>query len=135
MNFLVLHCPANDMEDFYLRNLFLLLLKNIEKNIGIMVEWSSLLHNFIQQSLNQVLCKFKTCSRCVGDSRWWQSLTMVPAENKAQSLSLVNHNTETIHHHHRHLAPNLFVLLRKAECHCAWIDDHLQYHWCSSIMI
>ena len=26
----------------------------------------------------QVLRRFKSCSRCVGDSRWWGSLTMVP---------------------------------------------------------
>ena len=32
---------------------------------------------------NQVLRRFKPCSRRVGDSRWWGSLTMVPAGNKA----------------------------------------------------
>ena len=31
----------------------------------------------------QVLRRFKSCSRRVGDSRWWGSLTMVPAGNKA----------------------------------------------------
>ena len=31
----------------------------------------------------QVLRRFKPCSRSVGDSRWWGSLTMVPAGNKA----------------------------------------------------
>ena len=47
----------------------------------------------------QVLRMFKSCSRCVGDSRWWRSLTMVPAGNKAKRLSSVNHTTKTIHHH------------------------------------
>ena len=46
----------------------------------------------------QVLRRFKSCSRRVGDSRWWGSLTMVPAENKAKRLSSVNHTTKTIHH-------------------------------------
>ena len=27
---------------------------------------------------------------------------MVPAGNKAERLSLVNHTTEAIHHHHHH---------------------------------
>ena len=31
----------------------------------------------------QVLRRFKSCSRRVGDSRWWGSLTVVPAGNKA----------------------------------------------------
>ena len=47
----------------------------------------------------QVLRGFKPCSRRVGDSRWWRSLTMVPAGNKAKRLSSVNHTTKTIHHH------------------------------------
>ena len=50
----------------------------------------------------QVLRRFKPCSRRVGDSRWWGSLTMVPAGNKANRLSSVNHTTETIHHLHLH---------------------------------
>ena len=49
-----------------------------------------------------VLRKLKSCSRHVGDSRWWGSMTMVPAGNKAKHLSSVNHTTKTIHHHHHH---------------------------------
>ena len=48
----------------------------------------------------QVLHRFKPCLRCVRDSRWWVSLTMVPAGNKTKRLSSVNHTTKTIHHHH-----------------------------------
>ena len=50
----------------------------------------------------QVLRRFKSCSRRVGDSGWWGSLTMVLAEDKAKRLSSVNHTTKTIHHHHHH---------------------------------
>ena len=50
----------------------------------------------------QVLRRFKPCSRHVGDSRWWGSLTVVPAGNKAKRLSSVNHTTTTIHHHHHY---------------------------------
>ena len=49
----------------------------------------------------QVLHRFKSCSWRVGDSRWWGSLTMVPAGNKAKRLLSVNHTTKTIHHHHK----------------------------------
>ena len=38
-----------------------------------------------------VLLKFKSCSQRVGDLRWWRSLTIVPAGNKAKCLSSVNH--------------------------------------------
>ena len=48
----------------------------------------------------QLLRRLKPCSRRVGDSRWWRSLTMISAGNKAKRLSLVNHTTKTIHHHH-----------------------------------
>ena len=51
----------------------------------------------------QVLRRFKSCSRCVEDSRWWGSLTMVPPGNKAKRFLPVNHTTKTIHHHHHHL--------------------------------
>ena len=59
-----------------------------------------LLHNVIQLSLNSGYAQFKSCSRHVGDLRWWGSLTMIPAGNKAKHLSSVNHTTKTIHHHH-----------------------------------
>ena len=42
----------------------------------------------------QVLPKFKSCSRRVGDLRWWRSLTNVPAGNKAKCLSSVNHSAK-----------------------------------------
>ena len=41
-------------------------------------------------------CRFKPCLESVGDLRWWGSLTMIPAGNKAKRLSLVNHTTKTI---------------------------------------
>ena len=44
--------------------------------------------------------RFKSCSRRVGDSQWWGSLTMAPAGNKAKRLSSVNHAPKTIYHHH-----------------------------------
>ena len=53
---------------------------------------------------------FKPCSRRAGDSRWWGSLAMVPAGNKAKRLSSVSHTTKTIHHHHHQ------VTARKTFC-------------------
>ena len=45
----------------------------------------------------QVLCRFKSCSWHAEDSRWWVSLMMVTAGNKAKYLLSVNHTTKTIH--------------------------------------
>ena len=40
-------------------------------------------HHYCTTSFNrawaQVMCRFKVCSQRVGDSKWWGSLTMVPA--------------------------------------------------------
>ena len=46
----------------------------------------------------QVLRRFKSCSRRVGDSRWWGSLTMVRAGNKATPFVGQPYH-KTIHHH------------------------------------
>ena len=46
----------------------------------------------------QVLCRFKSCSRRVRYSWWWQSLTMISAGNKAKSLSSVKYTMKTIYH-------------------------------------
>ena len=53
------------------------------------------IRNYIEEQL-QVQRRFKSCSRRVGESRWWASLTMVPARNKVKRLSSVNHVTKTI---------------------------------------
>ena len=46
------------------------------------------------------MCRFKSCSWLGRDSRWWGSLTMVMAENKAIRLSPIDHTTKATHHHH-----------------------------------
>ena len=68
-----------------------------------MVPWWSCYYyctTSFNKAWSQVRHRFKSCSWRVGDSRWWRSLTMAPAGNKAKRLSSVNHNTKTIHHHH-----------------------------------
>ena len=50
-----------------------------------------------QPSRNSGSAQVRTCSQHVRDSRWWGSLTMVPAGNKTKRLSFVNHTTKTIH--------------------------------------
>ena len=70
----------------------------------------------------QVLRRFKSCSRRVGDSRWWGSLTMVLTGNKAKSLSSVNHTTKTIHHHRQQ---RLFMSLVLAHAHV--LDEFMQF--------
>ena len=53
-----------------------------------------------KKAWTQVLRRFISCSRRVRDLRWWGSLTMVPAGNKAKRLSSVNNTTKTNYHHH-----------------------------------
>ena len=67
--------------------------------------WCSAYH-YCTTSFNyawtQILRRFKPYAQRVGDSRWWGSLTMVPAGNKAKRLSSFNHTTKAIHQHHHH---------------------------------
>ena len=70
-----------------------------------MAPWCSFYHYCtasFYETWTQALCIFKSCSRRVGESQWWGSLTMVLAGNKAKRLSSVNHTTITIYHHHRY---------------------------------
>ena len=53
------------------------------------MQWLSILDNFTK-------LRFLWSVR---NSRWWGSLTRVPAGNKAKGLSSVNHTTKTIHHY------------------------------------
>ena len=46
-------------------------------------------------------CAGSKPARGVSEIRDGEDLTMVPAGNKAKCLSLVNHTTKTIHHHHQ----------------------------------
>ena len=65
---------------------------------GAVVQWLSLLHKFIQLSLNSGSAQFQTLlSACRG-------FAMVRISDKAKRLSSVNHTTKTIHHHHHHLS-------------------------------
>ena len=61
----------------------------------------------------QVLHRFISCSWCVGDSRWWGSLTLVPTGNRAKRFSSVNKTTKTIHHHRSNLEELLIQWLRR----------------------
>ena len=85
--------------------------------------WSSGYHyctTSFNKAWTQVVRKFKSCSRRVGDLRWWGSLTMVPAANKAKRLSSVNHTTKTIHHHHHHHSHHRMSLI--------WTDMQNGFH-------
>ena len=56
-----------------------------------------------KKAWTQVLCRFRFCWSFVGDSRWWESLTMVAAGNKAKRLiGQPDHKTIHHRHHHRH---------------------------------
>ena len=58
----------------------------------------------------QVLRRFKYCLQHVGDSQWWEFLTIVPAGNKAKHPWMVDHTTQTIHFHHHHPLQNFFKI-------------------------
>ena len=56
--------------------------------------WLSVLHNFIQLSMNP-----GSAQVWILLPAWWGSLIMFHAENNAKHLSSVNHSAKTIHHH------------------------------------
>ena len=68
--------------------------------------WCSGYHYCLTSFNNKAWTKgqlnFKSCSRCVGDSRLWGTMTMVLAGNKAKRLSSVNHTVKVHHLHHHH---------------------------------
>ena len=71
--------------------------KSLEHAVN--MPWCSAYHYWtssFNKAWTQVLHRFKSCSRRVGDSRWWGSLTMVPAGNKAKCLLSVNHTTKIV---------------------------------------
>ena len=70
----------------------------MEWRLGVVVVTTTQLHSPKPQL--KILRKFKSCSQCVGDLRWWVFLAMVPAGNKTKRLASVNHSAKTIHHHH-----------------------------------
>ena len=62
--------------------------------------WCSDYHNCstsFNKAWTQVLHRFKSWSQHVRDSQRWGSLAIVPAGNKTDCLSPVNHTTKTIH--------------------------------------
>ena len=72
---------------------------------SIVVLWCSLYHyctTSFTKAWTKVPHRLKYCWRRLGDLRWWESLTMVPAGNKTTHLLSVNDTTQTIHHHHHH---------------------------------
>ena len=62
----------------------------------------SLLHSFIQQSLNSGFAQVQILLMACRRFEMVRSLTMVPAGNKVKRFSSVNHTTKTIRHHHHH---------------------------------
>ena len=60
--------------------------------------WLPLLYNSIKHSLDSGSAQVQILLR---DSRWWESLKMVPTGNKAKRLLSVNHTAKTIHHHYQ----------------------------------
>ena len=81
---------------------------------GAVAPWCSGYHYCTTSSIKawtQVPHRFKFCSRRVGNLRWWGSLSMVPAGNKATRLSSVNNTTKTIYHQSRTLLSSEFTIL------------------------
>ena len=71
-------------------------IRKIKQSVAIFLKENLLV--LMSTCFNFYINKLLSCSRRVGNSRWWGSLTMVPAGNKAKRLSSVNHTTKTIHH-------------------------------------
>ena len=69
-----------------------ILTKNVHPGVAVIT--------ILQLHLTKTKLRFKLSPWHVTDLRWWESLTMVLAENKAKHLLSVNHTTKTIHRHH-----------------------------------
>ena len=72
-------------------------LSKLQVFCGAVVQWLSLLQNFIQLRLNSGSVQFQILLAVSQES-----LTLVSARNKAKRLSSPNHTTKTIHRHHHH---------------------------------
>ena len=97
--------------------------------------WCSGYHystTLFNKARTQVLCRFKSCSQCVRDWRWWRSLTMVLAGNKAKCLSSVNHTIKTIHSSSKSTSKLKLILLmtppwsRIIQCS---FESQINFHW------
>ena len=68
-----------------------------------MAPWCSGYHHCttsFNKAWTQVLSRSKSCLRRVGDSQWWESLTVVSTGN-GQTSSVSNHTKKAIYHHHQ----------------------------------
>ena len=77
-----------------------------------MAPWCSGYHccsTSFSKAWTQVLRRFKSCSRSVGVSRWWGSLTVVPAGNKATPFVGQPYHKKINHHHNHHMCWNNFI--------------------------
>ena len=110
----------------------------------LMAPWCSGYHcctTSFNETWTQVLRKFKSCLRRVGDLRWWGSLTTVPAGNKVKRLSSVNHSLKTIHHHYHDSLAFTKKLLNESIYGCFSISryikrgkkshHHIRHNWIS----
>ena len=71
--------------------------RNCLPTSGTVVWWLSLLHNFIQLSLNSGSAQAQTL---LAACRRFAMMRISDNGDKAKHLSSVNHTTKTIHHHH-----------------------------------
>ena len=70
------------------------------ENLIIVEPWCSGYHyctTLFSKTSTQVMRRFKSRLRRVGELQCWESLTVVPAGNKAWRLSPVNHSAKTIY--------------------------------------
>ena len=119
-----------------------------DKNILVHVVLRRSGYHYFTASFNkvwsQILCRFNYCLQHVRDLQWWESLTMVPAWNKASCLSLVNQSTKTIHQYQKNkktdyrLGMGKCILVKSIKsvtlklrysCDCMWTISVRQTNW------
>ena len=59
-------------------------------------------HHYCTASFNKAWTQVQILLVRIRDLRWWESLAMVPAWNKATHVLSVNPSAKTIHHYHHH---------------------------------
>ena len=97
-----------DISNYFLNSSSLSFAKSLGTTwlIALGLTWLGLAYHVTSQLHSTELkfwSRFKSCYQRVWDLRWWESLTVIPAWNKTLRLSLVNHTTESNHHHYCHL--------------------------------
>ena len=122
-NFLLCNCAVKDVGKMLVSKTDIIMVNHLSTTV---TPWCSGYHYCVtsfNKAWTHALRGFKYCSRRVGDSKWWGTLAMILAGNKAKCLSSVNHTTKTIHQ---------FIVMQgsmlQRNCHWSYLTPPIFIH-------